>query len=156
RVASLQRPFQLFIIAGDFLLILFSYLLSTIIYRRLTGASAEQEIQLGAGLIVGILFVTLVFFQGGYDRHHLVNANWQARKTFLIWTLSLTILAFAAFLLKSTAILSRATIILFAIIGLVSLGAHRAVWRIAIASSFANGLAFNRGTVLISPKPIDL
>ena len=155
RVASLQRPFQLFIISGDFLLILFSYLLSTIICRRITGASAEQEIQLGAGLITGIVFVTLVFFQGGYDRHHLVDANWQARKVFFMWMLSLTILAVAAFLLRSTAILSCVTITLFATIGLVSLGAHRAVWRIAMASPFAKILAFNRGIVLLSPKPID-
>ena len=155
RVTSLQRPFQIFIITGDFLVILLSYVVAGILYRDLMGASADQELPIGAGLIVGVAFVAIAFFQGVYDSHRLLNAMWQARKVATIWALSLTILAVAAFLLKSTENLSRGTILLFAITGLVGLGGHRAAWRVGLASSFAKGHFIDRRVVLLSLKPLD-
>ena len=115
RGAALQRPFQVFIIAGDFLLILLSYMAANFLYHYFTGSSPDREISIGAGLIVGVVFVAGAYFQGVYDSHRLLNAVWQARKVVVVWLWSLTILAVAAFLLKSTENLSRGTIILFAI-----------------------------------------
>jgi putative colanic acid biosysnthesis UDP-glucose lipid carrier transferase len=155
RGASLQRPFQIFIMSGDFLLILLSYLVAGMIYRDLMASSPDQEIPTGAGLIVGVVFVVIAFFQGVYDSHRLLNGLWQARKVVIIWLWSLTILAIAAFLLKSTANLSRGTIILFAITGLFSLGAHRAAWRLCLASSFAKGHFIDRRVVLLSFRSLD-
>jgi Undecaprenyl-phosphate glucose phosphotransferase len=155
RRTSLQRPFQIFIISGDFLLILLSYLAAGILYREFMGSPADQEVPIGAGLIVGVAFVTIAFFQGVYDGHRLLNGIWQARKVVFAWMLALTILAVAAFLLKSTANLSRGTTILFAATGLASVGAHRAVWRIGLASSFAKGHFIDRRVVLLSLKSLD-
>jgi putative colanic acid biosynthesis UDP-glucose lipid carrier transferase len=155
RGTSLQRPFQIFIISGDFLLILLSYLAAGILYREFMGSPADQEVPVGAGLIVGVAFVTIAFFQGVYDGHRLLNGIWQARKVVFAWMLALTILAVAAFLLKSTANLSRGTTILFAATGLASVGAHRAVWRIGLASSFAKGHFIDRRVVLLSLKSLD-
>ena len=70
---SLQRPFQIFIISGDFLLILLSYLAAGILYREFMGSPADQEVPIGAGLIVGLAFVTIAFFQGVYNSHRLLN-----------------------------------------------------------------------------------
>ena len=155
RGTSLQRPFQIFFISGDFLLILLSYLAAGILYRKFLGSSADQEVPIGAGLIVGVAFATIAFFQGVYDGHRLLNGIWQARKVVFAWMLALTILAVAAFLLKSTANLSRGTTILFAVTGLASLGAHRAAWRIGLASSFAKGHFIDRRVVLLSLKSLD-
>ena len=152
---SLQRPFQIFIISGDFLLILLSYLAAGILYREFMGSPADQEVPIGAGLIVGVAFVTIAFFQGVYNSHRLLNGIWQARKVVFAWMLALTILTVAAFLLKSTANLSRGTTILFAVTGLASLGVHRAAWRIALASSFAKGHFIDRRVVLLSLKSLD-
>ena len=69
--------------------------------------------------------------------------------------LSLTVLAVAAFLLKSTAGLSRGTIVLFAITGLLALGVHRGAWRFGLASSFAKGHFIDRKVVLLSLKTLD-
>src|SRR3954468_9559216 len=80
RGASLQRPFQLFLISGDFLLILLSYLLAGFAYRQFMGASADQDVSIGAGLIVGVAFVAIAFFQRVYDSHRLFNGIWQVRK----------------------------------------------------------------------------
>ena len=91
RGTSLQRPFQIFIISGDFLLILLSYLAAGILYRKFMGSPADQEV--GAGLIVGLAFVTIAFFQGVYEGHRLLNGIWQARKVIFAWMLALTILA---------------------------------------------------------------
>jgi hypothetical protein len=41
RGAALQRPFQVFIITGDFLLILLSYFVAGVLYRSLMGAVPE-------------------------------------------------------------------------------------------------------------------
>src|SRR5688572_26219042 len=132
RGAALQRPLQVFIITGDFLLILLSYFVAGVLYRSLMSAVPEQDIAIGAGLIVGTVFVTIAYFQGVYDNHRLLSAMWQLRKVVVIWVVSLTILAVAAFLLKSTANLSRGTIILFAFAGVVALGAHRVAWRVGL------------------------
>jgi Undecaprenyl-phosphate glucose phosphotransferase len=155
RGGSLQRPFQIFLISGDFLLILLSYLAAGIVYGQLMASVPDQEVPVGAGLIVGVVFVTIAFFQGIYDSHRFLSGAWQARKVVFAWMLSLTILALAAFLLKSTANLSRGTIILFAITGLVALGVHRAAWRACLASSFAKGHLIDRRVVLLSLKSLD-
>jgi Undecaprenyl-phosphate glucose phosphotransferase len=155
RGASLQRPLQVFIITGDFLLIVLSYFVASVLYRSLMGAVPEQEISIGAGLIVGVVFVAIAWFQGVYDNHRLLSATWQLRKVVVIWVVSLTILAVAAFLLKSTANLSRGTIILFAFSGVVALGAHRMVWRFGLASTFARGRLIDRKVVLLSLRSLD-
>src|SRR3954454_20348671 len=155
RGASLQRPFQVFLISGDFLLILFSYLVASVVYHQYIGSVADQDVPIGAGLIVGVAFVTIGYFQGVYDSHRLLSGVWQARKVVFAWMVSLTILALAAFLLKSTANLSRGTTILFALTGLASLGAHRAAWRLGLASSFAKGHLIDRRVVLLSLKSLD-
>jgi len=155
RGPSLQRPFQLFLISGDFLLILLSYLAADVVYHQYIGSQADQDVPLGAGLIVGVAFATIAYFQGIYDSHRLLSGIWQARKVVFAWTVSLTILALAAFLLKSTANLSRGTTILFAITGLVSLGVHRAAWRVGLTSSFAKGHLIDRRVVLLSLKSLD-
>ena len=155
RGASLQRPFQIFLISGDFLLIVLSYLVAGVIYRQFMGAPADQETPIGAGLIVGVAFVAIAFFQRVYDSHRLFNGMWQARKVVFVWMVSLGILALIAFLLKSTTSLSRGTTIVFAITGLISLGAHRAVWRVGLASSLAKGHLIDRRVVLLSLKPLD-
>ncbi len=155
RGAALQRPFQIFFITGDFLLILLSYFVASVLYQSLMGAVPELEISIGAGLIVGAVFVGIAYFQGVYDNHRLLNATWQLRKVVVIWMVSLTILAVAAFLLKSTASLSRGTIILFAFTGVVALGAHRVAWRFGLSSSFAKGRLIDRKVVLLSLRSLD-
>jgi putative colanic acid biosynthesis UDP-glucose lipid carrier transferase len=156
RGSILQRPLQIVIMAGDLLSVLFSYLLARFIYHHFVGASFEQIVPVGAGLIAGAVFVTIACFQGLYDSHHLFHGIWLARKTVLIWVLSLAILAVAAFLLKSTANLSRGTVLLFAFTGLFSLAAHRVIWRIGMASSFAKDHLIKRRVALLSLSPPDL
>jgi putative colanic acid biosysnthesis UDP-glucose lipid carrier transferase len=156
RSSILQRPLQIVIMTGDLLSVLFSYLLAGFLYHHFVGASFEEYVPIGAGLIVGTVFVTIACFQGVYDSHHLFDGIWLARKTVLIWVLSLAILAVAAFLLKSAANLSRGTVLLFAFTGLCSLAAHRVIWRIGMSSSFAKYHLINRRVALISFSAPDL
>jgi len=156
RVTSLQRPFQLFILAGDFLLILFSDMAAGALYRCLMGSAADQENSVGAGLLVGVVFVLVAYFQGVYDNHRLLNAAWQARKVVVIWLSSLMTLAVVAFLLKSTDNLSRGEIILFAVTGIVGLTMHRVFWRYCLASAFAKSRLVDRKVILVSLRALDL
>jgi len=156
RVTSLQRPFQLFILTGDFLLILFSDMAAGALYRCLMGSAADQENSVGAGLLVGVVFVLVAYFQGVYDNHRLLNAAWQARKVVVIWLSSLMTLAVVAFLLKSTDNLSRGEIILFAVTGIVGLTMHRVFWRYCLASAFAKSRLVDRKVILVSLRALDL
>ena len=155
RGTSLQRPFQVFIIVGDFLSILLSYIAASLLYRIFMVSTPDQENSIGAGLIVGVVFVAAAYLQGVYDNHRLLNAVWQARKVVATWLFSLTTLAVAAFLLKSNANLSRGTILVFAAIGFIALGGHRMLWRYCLASTSAKARLIDRKVVLLSLRSLD-
>ncbi|MBR0868762.1 undecaprenyl-phosphate glucose phosphotransferase [Bradyrhizobium tropiciagri] len=155
RGAALQRPIQLFVIVADFLLILLSYAVASEAYRAVATTTLDQDSSDGAALIVGTVFVAIAYFQGVYDNHRLLHLGWQLRKAVVIWLLSLTILAVEAFLLKSTASLSRGTILFFTAIGGVGLIGVRFAWQFALGLSFARGRLVDRKVMLLSFKPLD-
>src|SRR5256885_3981648 len=134
RGTALQRPFQIVIMAADLLLILLSYGAGSALYSVAIASSGEGA-SIGAGLIVGVVFVGVAYFQDVYATHRLLNLVWQLRKAVFIWLASLTILAVAAFLLKSTDNLSRGTVIIFAAIGGVGLISLRFVWQFVLATN---------------------
>ncbi|OAF16791.1 undecaprenyl-phosphate glucose phosphotransferase [Bradyrhizobium neotropicale] len=155
RGTSLQRPFQLFVIAGDFVLVVLSYMAAGLLYREYMSLPTDPDNSLGAGLIVGIVFIMAAYFQGVYDNHRLLNTLWQMRKVVVIWLFALTTLAVAAFLLKSTANLSRGTIILFTVLGATGLIAHRVIWRYCLSSAFAKERLIDRKVILLSLRSLD-
>ncbi|MDA9520102.1 glycosyl transferase [Bradyrhizobium sp. CCBAU 11434] len=154
RGIALQRPFQVFVIAADLLLILISYAAASGFYSAVT-ASISDGTSVGAGLIVGVLFVSIAYSQGVYDTHRALRLVWQLRKTVAIWAASLMILAVSAFLLKSTDNLSRGTVIIFAGVGGVGLMSLRFAWQVALGSSLAKGRLVDRKVALLSLKPLD-
>lgn len=154
RGTVLQRPFQVFIIATDFLVVLICYAIASFLYGDSFGWSLEPA-SLGPGTIVGLAFVTISYFQGVYDTHRLLRVVWQLRKAVMIWSAALTVLAVAAFLLKSTDNLSRGTVIIFAGVGSIGLMSVRFAWQYALRSSFAKGRLVDRKVVLLSLKPLD-
>ncbi|MDR3465927.1 MAG: undecaprenyl-phosphate glucose phosphotransferase [Xanthobacteraceae bacterium] len=156
RIAPIPRPFQILLGLSDFLVIVSCYWIASICYDWFMDVPiAEADLAGGVGMIVGAVFVVVGYFQSVYVSHHLLKTTWQLRKVALNWMVSLALLALLAFLLKSTANLSRGTIVLFAGIGIVSLSGYRALWRIGLASAIARGLFLNRKVVLLSLKPLD-
>ncbi|MGY4446874.1 hypothetical protein ACVWZR_001534 [Bradyrhizobium sp. i1.3.1] len=153
RRGALQRPLQVALIAGDFVAVLLSYFVASGLYRVLV---IEQDSSVGAGLVVGAVFVTIAYFQGVYDHHRLLSTVWQLRKALAVWLISLTILAVEAFLLKSSADLSRGTTLLFAATGGVALGGLRVLWRLALTSSYAKGRLVDRKVVLLSLSSLSI
>ena len=125
RGTLLQRPFQVFAIAAEFLLILLCYAAASASYNA-AWASGGDGTSIGAGLVVALVFIAIAYFQAP---HRLLSLVWQLRKALVIWLVSLTILAVAAFLLKSTNNLSRGTVIIFTAIGGVALISLRFAWR---------------------------
>ncbi|MGT2504181.1 sugar transferase [Bradyrhizobium guangxiense] len=140
--------------AADFLLILLSYAAGASLYGAAVTASADGA-SVGAGLFVGVVFVAVAYFRDVYATHRLLNVVWQLRKAVLIWLTSLTILAVAAFLLKSTDNLSRGTVIVFAVIGGLGLISLRFVWQVVFGTSFARSRLVDRKVILLSLKPLD-
>lgn len=150
---ALQRPFQIVVMAADFLLILVSYVVGASLYGAV--ASNADAASAGAGLFVGVVFVTIAYFRDVYATHRLLNLVWQLRKAAVIWLTSLTILAVAAFLLKSTDNLSRGTVIVFAGIGGLGLLSLRFAWQSVFGTSFARSWLVDRKVILLSLKPLD-
>lgn len=140
--------------AADFLLILLSYAAGASLYGAAV-ASPTDGASVGAGLFVGVVFVAVAYFRDVYATHRLLNIVWQLRKAVFIWLTSLTILAVAAFLLKSTDNLSRGTVIVFAVIGGLGLVSLRFVWQAVFATSFARSRLVDRKVILLSLKPLD-
>lgn len=128
RGGALQRPFQIVVIAADFLLVLLSYAAGASLYG-VAVASPQDGASVGAGLFVGVVFVGIAYFRDVYSTHRLLNLVWQLRMAAIVWLTSLTILAVAAFLLKSTDDLSRGTVLVFAVIGGLGLISLRFVWQ---------------------------
>lgn len=154
RGSALQRPFQVVIIAADFLLILLSYVIGASLYGAAVASPADGA-SVGAGLFVGSVFVTVAYFRDVYATHRLLNLVWQLRKALFIWLTSLTILAVVAFLLKSTDNLSRGTVIVFAAIGGTGLMSLRFVWQAVFGTSFARSRLVDRKVILLSLRPLD-
>lgn len=154
RGSALQRPFQIVIIAADFLLILLSYVIGASLYGAAVASPADGA-SVGAGLFVGSVFVTVAYFRDVYATHRLLNLVWQLRKALFIWLTSLTILAVVAFLLKSTDNLSRGTVIVFAAIGGTGLMSLRFVWQAVFGTSFARSRLVDRKVILLSLRPLD-
>src|SRR4051812_30811940 len=154
RGTALQRPFQIVIMAADLLLILLSYGAGSALYSVAIASSGEGA-SIGAGLIVGVVFVGVAYFQDVYATHRLLNLVWQLRKAVFIWLASLTILAVAAFLLKSTDNLSRGTVIIFAALGGAGLISLRFAWQFVLATNYARSRLVDRKVILLSLKPLD-
>lgn len=155
RGSPLHRPFQLFIIAVDFLLILLSCRAASALYRQFMNVSIDPDAGIGAGVIVGIVFIVAAYHRSAYDCHRLSNTLWQARKLLGVWLFALATLAVLAFLLKSASDLSRGTIVLFAVLGAVALIAHRVIWRYCLSSAFAKERLLARKAILLSLAPLD-
>lgn len=154
RGSALQRPFQVVIIGADLLLILLSYVIGASFCSAAVGSSADGA-SVGAGLFVGVVFVTIAYSREVYATHRLLNLVWQLRKALFIWLTSLTILAVVAFLLNSTDNLSLGTVIVFAVIGSVSLISLRFVWQAVFGDSFARSRLVDRKVIMLSLKPLD-
>ena len=77
RGIALQRPFQVFVIAADLLLILISYAAASGFYSAVT-ASISDGTSVGAGLIVGVLFVSIAYSQGVYLNRRFAISNRRA------------------------------------------------------------------------------
>ena len=75
RVTSLQRPFQLFILAGDFLLILFSDMAAGALYRCLMGSAADGTMALMSYVISSSTRATSMTTQPGVAKFAASSGN---------------------------------------------------------------------------------
>ncbi len=154
RRARLLRPFLgSIVIAADFLLILLSYV--AVALASAADCFTVDGASMGAGLIVGVAFVSVAYFQDVYATHRLLNLRLAASQGRLLWLVSLTILAVAAFLLKSTDNLSRGTVIIAAEIGGAGLISLRFVWQFVRGTNYARSRLVDRKVILLSLKPLD-
>jgi Undecaprenyl-phosphate glucose phosphotransferase len=116
------------------------------------GSAGDVQTFMGAGFVVGALFVTCQTATGLYDPLSLIERNRPVARLASIWILVFAFFATAAFLLKITDNLSRGTMILWFLSGLIVLAGTREIAVHLISQGLANGTLRARRAVAIGDR----
>ncbi len=156
RPVDVQKPVAFLIFAADFVLIIFSGLVTSVTYHYfIVGSDTDIDIYAGVSVIAAFVFAIIAHLRGIYLTQHLLSVRWQLQAVAFSWLSALVILAATAFLLKSTMFLSRGVICAFAVVGFLTLIMHRLVWRYALPAALANGQLRNCKVALLSISALD-
>lgn len=133
--------------------ILFAGFVASCLYWLLTDIASDAKLCLVVSSMLAAFFSLLMHSWAMYDPRHLLAVERQAKWVAVAWLASFGLVLGVAFLLKSSADLSRGAISMFALCGLVALIGHRLVWRRLFSLALAKGLIRRRRVFLLSFKP---
>ena len=124
---------------------------ATLIYQRLV-ASGEKALHvdfLGVALVAAALFVMLSHLAGGYDPKTRASSRASILSALKLWGFTLACLALCGFLFKVSSDFSRATMLIYAGSGAVSISAMRAFWPRLVRGAMANNLVFVTNVLVV-------
>ena len=140
----------------DYVLILTACIAAGVGYHALIlrGNVPDLMQYVAAGNIVAALFVLGSASQGNYNPSRIVSARVQVRSIIVFWSLALLSLAFFLFLAKSGPDFSRATIVIFGVLGLgLLLVSH--VWiSAALKDALARGVLTGDRAITIGDREV--
>ncbi|MDB5557375.1 MAG: putative glycosyl transferase [Enterovirga sp.] len=139
---------------ADAVSILAAGALTEITYWVLTDVPLGLDVVLDVSALLSVLFVILMQSWGLYDTRNLLAVDRQAKWAVAAWFAALGLVLGVAFLLKTSAELSRGALVLCAGIGLAFLVGLRLTWRFAFASALHSGLLRRRNAFVLSPSPL--
>ena len=138
-------------IASDIMIILFSGVLSGILYNiEAFGGPGDIIRYLGSAAVVAALFVTVMKGRDMYSPAELVSLRSQLRMTTTTWLSTFLFLSGAAFALKIGDHFSRGAIFSFAVLGGVLLIVERAVCREVLSRGLNQQKFSARNAILIT------
>ena len=105
---------------------------------------------IGSGIIVAVLFCTILNSRGLYRPSKLLSTNFKIGEALLIWTWMFVCFAAVAFALKVGSLFSRGTVLLFFGIGLLAVAVSRAGLARIARHVIAAGLLSVRRVVMLT------
>jgi putative colanic acid biosynthesis UDP-glucose lipid carrier transferase len=140
-------------IIGDFATIILASVLSGLSYRlHGVGSAGDISQSIGAATLVSALFISLMKIHGMYRPTELLVLRGQIRGVCLVWISVFLFLAGTVFALKIGSELSRASSLLFAVVGLFALIIHRGVIKDLLTKGLAGNRFSGRNIVLITDR----
>src|SRR6202795_290151 len=129
---------ELLAIVADLATIVLASLFSGLSYHlQESGTPGDIGKYLGSAILVSALFISLMKIRGMYRPTELMVLRSQIRAVCLTWTSVFLLLAGTVFALKIGNEISRGTSMLFAMLGLMALIAHRRILRNLLAKGLA-------------------
>jgi putative colanic acid biosysnthesis UDP-glucose lipid carrier transferase len=140
-----------FAIVADIATITVSSLVSGLLYHlQNAGAANDVSKSFGSAILVSALFISLMKIRGMYKPAALLVLPSQVRAVCLTWITVFLLLAGALFAMKIGSEISRATSIVFAMLGLVALVVQRRVTECLLAKGLAEKRFSGRNIILIA------
>jgi Undecaprenyl-phosphate glucose phosphotransferase len=138
-------------IVADFAGIVLASVFSGLSYHlQQSGTLGDIGKSLGSAILVSALFISLMKIRRMYRPTELMALRSQIRAVCLTWTSVFLLLAGTVFALKIGNEISRGTSMLFAMLGLMALIAHRRILRNLLAKGLAERRFSDRNIVLIT------
>src|SRR4051812_44296886 len=139
------------VMATEILMICLSSLAAGVGYHLVAfGNIGDPAVFAGVAAVTAVVAVPLIRARGLYGPELSPRLDSQLKSLVGAWVLGLFFLALLTFTFKLGEVLSRGSVLSFAAIGTVALGANRAAWKAALRRKGAQALVRSTRSVLIS------
>jgi Undecaprenyl-phosphate glucose phosphotransferase len=137
----------------DAVIISSTSVISAIFYSLEINAANSNILQFsGFAAIVAALFIAFGKTYGIYNLTELLNLKSELRKVATTWVAVFLFLTGVVFIMKEGSNFSRGTVLVFAVFGLVVLGASRVAWRAYLAGGLAVRRFSNRKIAVLEEQ----
>ena len=118
-------------------------------HQAVYGVAGDIESYAGVGAMAGLAFGLTFLIQDEYGVESLLEGRRSNSRLFLVWNMAFAALAVVGFLTKSTALFSRAWLLIFYIAGLITAIALNALLHRSLGTLIEYGLVRRRRLMLV-------
>jgi Undecaprenyl-phosphate glucose phosphotransferase len=119
----------------DALLIIATSVLADVLYSSMQEANPDPSRHIMMAIVIAAMFVSMLHKRGLYSPTVLINWKLQIINIVKLWTITLLLFATIVFALKAGSDFSRGSILLFSLVGLLTILLHHGLWRIFVESA---------------------
>jgi putative colanic acid biosynthesis UDP-glucose lipid carrier transferase len=119
----------------DALLIIATSVLADFLYSSMQETDPDPSRHVMMTMVIAAMFVSTLHKRGLYSPTALINWKFQVSNIVKVWAITLLLFATIAFALKAGSDFSRGTVLLFSLVGLLTILLHHGLWRIIVESA---------------------
>jgi putative colanic acid biosynthesis UDP-glucose lipid carrier transferase len=119
----------------DALLIIATSVLADFLYSSMQETDPDPSRHVMMTMVIAAMFVSMLHKRGLYSPTVLINWKFQIINIVKLWTITLLLFATIVFALKAGSDFSRGSILLFSLVGLLTILLHHGLWRIIVGSA---------------------
>jgi Undecaprenyl-phosphate glucose phosphotransferase len=135
--------------AVDVFLILTTAVLAGNLYSSIQKTNADLTRYTMTAIVIAAMFVPILYNRGLYSPVALLDWKSQVRNIVGLWILTFLAFASVAFALKVGSDFSRGAVLLFGVVGLVTILLHHALWRTIVEPALEAGAVRGRRSILL-------